>query len=132
NVLNTRAVAQETPCASPAQLQGFKTCADVAKAEQEGALVVYSTDVERGTAQILAAFRAIFPKINTSYVRAQSASLYAKLQSERQARAYLADVLNLDIVLSSDFQKKNGYSRYVSPEMSAYKPEYKSSPNGYW
>ena len=27
-------------------MDGFKTCADVAKAEQEGALVVYSTDPE--------------------------------------------------------------------------------------
>ncbi len=27
-------------------MDGFKTCADVAKAAQEGAIVVYSTDAE--------------------------------------------------------------------------------------
>src|SRR2546423_13460249 len=31
-----------------------------------------------------------------------------------------------------DFQKKSGYQRYVSPEMAAYKSEYKSEPVGHW
>lgn len=128
------AAAQPAPtgCDKPREMAGFKTCADVAQAEQEGALVVYSTDVEQGTAKILAAFNAMFPKIKTSYVRALSAALYAKLQQERQAGAYLADVVNVDIVLANDFQKKNGYARYVSPELGAYKSEYKSKPEGYW
>ena len=30
------------PCPNPVEVKGFKTCADVAKAEQEGALVLYS------------------------------------------------------------------------------------------
>ena len=33
-------------CANPTQLQGFKTCADVAKAEAEGEVVIYSTNPE--------------------------------------------------------------------------------------
>ena len=40
-------------CASPQQMDGFKTCADVAKAKQEGAVVIYTTDPERGTAELL-------------------------------------------------------------------------------
>src|SRR5215470_16686858 len=83
--------AQDAVCVNPTEVAGFKTCADIAKAEQEGKLVVYSTDVEQGQAKIMAAFNATFPKIKPSYVRALSASLYAKLQSERQARQYLAD-----------------------------------------
>ena len=31
-----------------------------------------------------------------------------------------------------DFQKRGGYMQYVSPEMAAYKPEYRSTPEGYW
>lgn len=119
-------------CDRPQEIGGFKTCADIALAEQEGDLLVYSTDVEQGTAKILAAFNAQFPKIKTSYVRALSAALYAKLQQERQAGAYLVDVLNVDIVLANDFQKKNGYARYLSPELPAYKSEYKSKPDGFW
>lgn len=124
--------AQDAVCAKPTEVAGFKTCADIAKAEEEGKLVIYSTDVEQGQAKIVAAFNAAFPKIKPSYVRALSASLYAKLQSERQAGQYLADIVNVDVVLANDFQKKNGYSRYVSPEMSAYRSEFRSKPEGYF
>ena len=31
-----------------------------------------------------------------------------------------------------DFQKRGGWMQYVSPEMAAYKPEHKSSPEGYY
>jgi iron(III) transport system substrate-binding protein len=120
-------------CANPQKMQGFSTCADVAAAEREGALVVYTPDVEQGTSKMLEAFQALFPKIKTNYVRLQTGALYAKVQAERQARTYVTDVLNLsDIGLVFDFEKRNGYQRYVSPEMSAYKPEYKSHPEGNW
>ena len=43
------------------------------------------------------------------------------------------DVTQLaDMSFALDFQKRGGYMQYVSPEMAAYKPEYKSSPEGYW
>ena len=120
-------------CANPQKMQGFSTCADVAAAEKEGAMVVYSPDVEQGTAKMLEAFQALFPKIKTSYVRLQTGALYAKVQAERQARTYLVDVLNLsDIGLAFDFEKRNGYQRYISPEMAMYKPEFKSTPEGNW
>jgi iron(III) transport system substrate-binding protein len=120
-------------CANPQKLHGFSTCADVAAAEKEGALVVYSPDVEQGTAKMLEAFQALFPKIKTSYVRLQTGALYAKVQAERQARSYLVDVLNLsDIGLAFDFYKRNGYQQYISPEMAAYKADFKSQPEGIW
>ena len=66
-------------CPNPRQMEGFKTCADVAKAEQEGSVVVYSTDPEDGSERELALFRKQFPKISTSYVHLQAGALYAKL-----------------------------------------------------
>ena len=120
-------------CASPQKVHGFTTCADIAAAEKDGGLVVYSTDPEHGTAKMLEAFRSLFPKINTNYVRLQAGALYAKLQAERQASAYMADLLNIsDSGLVADFEKRKGYQQYVSPEMAAYKPEYKSRPEGFW
>src|SRR3954471_5458501 len=107
-------------CANPKQLEGFKTCADVAKAEQEGEVVIYSTDPERGTAQLLESFHQTFPKIATKYLRLQAGALYAKVTSERQARTYTVDALQLsDIGFVLDFQKRGGYMQYVSPEMAA-------------
>src|SRR5262249_55632572 len=43
------------------------------------------------------------------------------------------DVLQLsDIAPAIDFQKKGGWEQYMSPEYSAYKPEYQSSPPGFY
>src|SRR5579884_1598351 len=97
-------------CAKPQQVQGFKTCADVVKAEQEGEVVIYATDPEAAEQKVLAKFRAAFPQIKTSYVRLQAGALYSKVLAERQARSYLVDVLQLsDMGMVLDFQKRGGY-----------------------
>jgi iron(III) transport system substrate-binding protein len=120
-------------CTSPTQMEGFKTCADLAKAEQEGAFVLYTTDPEAGTAKLLAAFNQDFPKIKTSFIRLQAGALYAKLMAERQAKSYLVDAMQIsDLGFVLDLEKRKGYMQYISPEMAAYKPEYKSNPEGYW
>lgn len=126
------AVAQGV-CASPRQMDGFKTCADVAKAEQEGGLVLYSPDPEENSAKLMEAFHQAFPKIATNYIRLQTGALYQKLMTERRAKVYQVDVLQLsDMGFALDFQKRDGYERYVSPEMSGYNSDFKSSPEGYW
>jgi iron(III) transport system substrate-binding protein len=128
------AAAQEAKlCDKPRQMEGFKTCADVEKAEAEGAFVLYSTDPEAGQAKLVGSFMKAFPKIKANYFRLQAGALYAKLLSERQARSYLVDAIQLsDMGMIRDFQKKNGFVQYISPEMAAFKPQYKSSPEGYW
>ena len=40
-------------CEKPRQMEGFKTCADVEKAEAEGAFVLYSTDPEQGQVKLV-------------------------------------------------------------------------------
>jgi iron(III) transport system substrate-binding protein len=63
----------------------------------------------------------------------QAGALYAKVTSERRAQSYLVDAIELsDLGFVLDFQKRGGYAQYVSPEMSAYKTDYKSTPEGYW
>src|SRR5258708_40353593 len=134
-VLSAPALAQGAAkvCDAPKQVSGFKTCADVAKAEAEGEIIVYSTDPERGQAMIMDAFHQLFPKINTKYLRLQAGALYAKVTSERQARTYTVDALQLsDIGFVLDFQKRGGYMQYISPAMAAYKPGYKNQPEGFW
>ena len=57
----------------------------------------------------------------------------AKVNAERQAKQYLADVMQItDMSFVLDFQKRKGYVPYELPELAAYKPEYKSSPEGLW
>jgi len=131
--LLTTAARGEESCANPRQMQGFRTCADVDKAKQEGSLVVYSTDPEAASESVLAEFHALFPEIHTTYFRLQGGALYAKLLAERQGQAYLADITQLaDMSFALDFQKRGGYMHYISPELAAYKPNFRSTPDGYW
>ena len=98
---------------SPTKVLDFQTNADVAKAEQEGQLVFYCHENEAGTAGIMQGFSKDFPKIKTSYVRAQTGALYSKILAERQAGRFDVDVLQLsDLSPAFDFQKKGGYEHY--------------------
>ena len=97
-------------CDKPRQMDGFKTCADVEAAEKEGQFILYSTDPETNMAQYLGEFHKMFPKIATNYVRLQAGALYAKVNAERQAKQYLADVMQItDMSFVLDFQKRKGY-----------------------
>jgi iron(III) transport system substrate-binding protein len=126
--------AIQPSCPSPKEVQGFLTCADVAKAEEEGAVVFYSPDVERQLVTILEKFNALFPKIKTNqYLREQTGRLYAKLNAERQAGTYLADVVALsDYSPGQDLIKKNGLVPYVSPQVVNFDRSYLSNPPGYF
>ena len=66
---------------TPTKVLDFMTYADVAKAEQEGQFVFYCHENEAGTAAIVEGFGKDFPKIKTSYVRAQTGALYNKILS---------------------------------------------------
>jgi iron(III) transport system substrate-binding protein len=127
------AVLAQGTSKSPTKVLDFLTNANVEKAKQEGQLVFYCHENEAGTAGIMEGFRKDFPEIKTSYVRAQTGALYAKILAERQAGRFDVDVIQLsDLAPAFDFQKKGGYERYESPESSAYKPDNLSSPNGYF
>src|SRR5262249_54931609 len=116
---------------TPTKVLDFHTHADVAKAEQEGQLVFYCHENEAGTAAIMEGFGKDFPKIKTSYVRAQTGALYNKIVSERSAGRFDVDVLQLsDIAPAVDFEKRGGYEVYSGPYMGAYKKDYLSTAPG--
>jgi iron(III) transport system substrate-binding protein len=116
---------------TPTKVHDFTTYADLAKAEQEGQIVYYCHENEAGTAAIMEGFGKDFPKIKTSYVRAQTGALYNKILSERSAGRFDVDVLQLsDVAPAVDFEKRGGYELYVGPEMEAYKKDYLSATPG--
>ena len=125
--------AAQSAARGVSKVHDFQTAADVAKAEQEGEVVYYGHDGEAGIATLLEAFRKDFPKIKTNYVRLQTGALYAKITAERSAGRFGVDILQLsDVSPTIDFQKKGGWEQYMSPEYTAYKPEYQSTPAGYY
>lgn len=125
--------AHAAACANPRQMDGFKTCANVEEAEKEGALTLYSPDPETNQAALAKSFMESFPKIKVTYLRLQAGALYAKLMAERQGNVFQPDVLTLtDMTFTLDFQKRNGWAKYESPETDFYKPEHRSNPQGLW
>ncbi len=126
-------MANAASCAAPRQMDGFKTCADVAKAETEGAVTFYTTDPEAGSAQVMDDFNKMFPKIKPSFIRLQAGNLYAKLAAERQAKSFMVDVMAIsEMTFVTDLQRKGGYLQYESPELPAYRADFKSKPEGFW
>jgi iron(III) transport system substrate-binding protein len=116
---------------TPTKVHDFLTYADVAKAEQEGQFVFYCHENEAGTAAIVEGFGKDFPKIKTSYVRAQTGALYNKILSERSAGRFDVDVLQLsDVAPAVDFEKRGGYEIYTGPYIDAYKKDYVSAKPG--
>jgi iron(III) transport system substrate-binding protein len=124
----TRALAQDRPVT---KVLDFTTGADIAKAEQEGEFLFYSHDSEPAIAGILEAFNKDFPKIKGKYVRAQNGALFSRTIAERSAGRFTADVIQFSEPSTAlDFQKRGGYSRYVSPQSEFYAPEHLSNPVG--
>src|SRR5437764_1519071 len=116
---------------APTKVLDFLTYADVAKAEAEGQFVFYCHENEAGTAAIVEGFGKDFPKIKTSYVRAQTGALYNKILSERSAGRFEVDAIQLsDVAPAVDFEKRGGYELYVGPEHDAYKKDYVSATPG--
>jgi iron(III) transport system substrate-binding protein len=109
----------------------FTTTADIAKAEQEGALLFYTHDGEAGAAAAMDAFNKDFPKIKAAYVRLQNGALYSRVLAERSAGRFDVDVIQFsDVATALDFQKRGGYQRHVGPESDAYSAEHLSTPPG--
>lgn len=116
---------------SVTKVHDFTTGADIAKAEQEGEFLFYTHDSEPAAAGILEAFAKDFPKIKGKYFRAQNGTLFSKTVAERSAGQFNVDVIQFsEPATAIDFQKRNGYSRYVSPQVAAYAPEHLSNPVG--
>ena len=132
--LTAPAVAQEGVCESPTEVvPGFTTCADIEAAKAEGTFVLYSSEVETGTVQMIEEFSKLFPEISPQYVRLQIGPLYSRLLAETQAGVYAADLINLnEPALAIDLQAREGYMVYVSPELQHYEQGYWSDPPGHF
>jgi iron(III) transport system substrate-binding protein len=126
-------IARSATCPNPRQMDDFKTCADVAKAEQEGEAVFYTTDPPQATTEVMNDFMKAFPKIKATFLRLQAGNLFQRLMSERQAKTNVADVMSIsEMTFATDLQKRGGYMLYGSPEYAAYRAEYQSKPEGYF
>ncbi|MGD9846497.1 MAG: ABC transporter substrate-binding protein [Variibacter sp.] len=124
--------APDPECASPKEVQGFLTCADVEAAKKEGSVVLYGPAGK--TREVLREFNKLFPEIRTQFVWMQTGALFAKVEQEAKTNNTLVDVVVLsDPTLLNDMQRAKTIVKYNSPELKAYSdPRMQSTPPGFW
>ena len=113
-------------------MQGFKTCADVAKAEQEGEVVIYATNPEQAELKVLARFSEMFPKIKPTYLRLQAGALYAKVLAERQAQTIWSTRCRSPTWAWCSISRKSAAISLHLAREPPFKEGYKSVPEGFW
>lgn len=123
-----------TACASPTEVQGFLTCADVDAARKEGAVVLYAPAGQAQQLAVLNEFNKLFPDIRVQSIWAQTGALYAKVEQEVKTDNTLVDVLVLsDPTLLQTMQKNDLLSAYASPSLPGIiDVNVQSKPKGYW
>jgi iron(III) transport system substrate-binding protein len=80
---------------------------------------------------LLAGISKKYPFLQIKRFRAANASVLSKLDVEARARGLNVDVIDFDGFYVAQVLKKNYWSRYVSPELTAY-PKELSDPHGFW
>ena len=80
---------------------------------------------------LLAGISKKYPFLQIKRFRAANASVLSKLDVEARARGLNVDVIDFDGFYVAQVLKKNYWSRYVSPELTAY-PKELSDSHGFW
>ena len=100
-------------------------------AKKEGKLVFY-TSVETEFARVLTGgFEAKYPFIKTDIFRSTHDKIFSRLNVERKAGTFAADVLSVGEFETYHMQKRGLLTPYKAPSAAVY-PEGFKDPDGYW
>lgn len=105
--------------AQTSSLEGYpQSYSDIlAKAEQEGSIVIYANTENAAVTPILADFQKAFPKIRVDYIEIKAADLYSRVSSEAAANALKADMVwSSAMDLQYQMVKEGLAADYASPE----------------
>lgn len=106
--------------------------ADVEAAKKEGKVVFWHPDQEADVVKFAKLFSDKYG-IKTEWERLLPGKALPKLEAGLKSGTLDLDVWWLgDAGIMYDQQQKGRLLQYVSPEMKAYAPEFKSNPEGYW
>jgi iron(III) transport system substrate-binding protein len=111
--------------------QGDAQRALIEGAKKEGRMVFY-TSVETEFARVLTGgFEAKYPFIKTDVFRSSHDKIFSRLNVERKAGSFAADVLSVGEFETYHMQKRGMLTAYKSPHAAVY-PEGFKDPDGYW
>ena len=100
-------------------------------AQKEGSVVFY-TSMDAGDARSLTqAFQRKYPGIKTDFYRAGREAVFSRFGLEQKAARYVTDVISVGEFHTLELKKQGLSTRYLSPEMQAFAPEFRD-PQGYW
>ena len=116
-------------CRLPVAAQSEQEKVDGAK--KEGAVYWYGSMNVDDASALIAGINKKYPFIEIKRFRGANAPVLAKLDVEARARGLNVDVIDLDGFYVAQVLKRNYWTRYVSPELSAY-PKELSDPAGRW
>jgi iron(III) transport system substrate-binding protein len=103
----------------------------VEAANKEGNVVFY-TSMDAGDARSLTqAFQKKYPGIKTDFYRAGREAVFSRFSLEQKAGRFVTDVVSVGEFHILEMKKQGLITRYLSPEMQAFAPEFKD-PQGYW
>ena len=110
----------------------FTTAADIAKAEAEGEFTYYSHDSEPGDRRHPGGVQQGLPEDQGQICpRAELDAVQPHDLPSARPDKFTADVIQFsEPATALDFQKRGGYTRYVSPQAEFYASEHLSNPVG--
>jgi len=99
---------------------------------QKEASVVFYTSMDAGDARSLTqAFQKKYSGIKTDFYRAGREAVFSRFALEQKAGRYVTDAVSIGEFHILEMKKQGLITRYLSPEMQAFAPEFKD-PQGYW
>src|SRR5262245_7473916 len=100
-------------------------------AQKEGSVVFY-TSMDAGDARTLTeAFQKKYPAIKPDFFRAGREAVFSRFALEQKAGRFVTDVVSVGEFHMLEMKKQGLITRYLSPEMQAFAPDFKD-PQGYW
>ncbi len=100
-------------------------------AQKEGNVVFY-TSMDAGDARTLTeAFQKKYPPIKADFFRAGREAVFSRFALEQKAGRFVTDVVSVGEFHMLEMKKQGLTTRYLSPEMQAFAPDFKD-PQGYW
>ena len=100
-------------------------------AKKEAKMVLYSTQTQSQSMDLLRTFEKRYPFVKTGLYRAGTGRLLPKIVTESQTGRHEADVIQLGGFEAQVLKEKGLAARYTSPE-AAFFPEGFKDPEGFW
>jgi iron(III) transport system substrate-binding protein len=103
----------------------------LARAKQQGKLVLYTGMDTEETNQYAREFTSHYPFIQTDIFRASGEKVQARFLVEHRANVHSADIFQTSIVQVYQLKNAGLLGKYISPESTAYTEGFRD-PQGYW